>query len=164
MESYIEELDILPGFREGIRNVALDEQRHIAFGVKLLADLYADDPQGTQDAIVETIREVGPYTSAIAMPPGWDETYYTVLRLHATTSWGSRARARSSSGSRRSAWTSSRSRASRSRWTSRSRSAHAAGACCWRRTSPARTARRSATPRRSRRCSTSCAARPIRAR
>ena len=79
MESYIEQLDILPGFREGIRNVALDEQRHIAFGVKLLADLYAENPQETQDAIVETIREVGPYTSAIAMPPGWDETYYTAF-------------------------------------------------------------------------------------
>ena len=82
MESYIERLDVLPGFREGIRNVALDEQRHIAFGVKLLADLYAANPQETQDAIVETIREVGPYTSAIAMPPGWDETYYTALRVH----------------------------------------------------------------------------------
>ena len=79
MESWIEELDILPGFREGIRNVALDEQRHIAFGVKLLADLYAENPRETQDAIVETIREVGPYTSAIAMPPGWDETYYTAF-------------------------------------------------------------------------------------
>ncbi len=79
MESYIERLDILPGFREGIRNVALDEQRHIAFGVKLLADLYAADPQETQDAIVETIREVGPYTSAIAKPPGWDESYFTTF-------------------------------------------------------------------------------------
>ncbi len=79
MESYIEELDILPGFRAGIRNVALDEQRHIAFGIKLLADLYAERPQETQDAIVETIREVGPYTAAIAMPPNWDDTYYTAF-------------------------------------------------------------------------------------
>ena len=79
MESYIEQLDILPGFRAGIRNVALDEQRHIAFGVKLLSDLYAENPQQTQDAILETIREVGPYTAAIAMPPGWDDTYYTAF-------------------------------------------------------------------------------------
>ncbi len=79
MESYIEELEILPGFRAGIRNVALDEQRHIAFGVKLLSDLYAERPQETQDAIVETIREVGPYTAAIAMPPNWDDTYYTAF-------------------------------------------------------------------------------------
>ena len=79
METYIEQLDILPGFRAGIRNVALDEQRHIAFGVKLLSDLHAERPQETQDAIVETIREVGPYTSAIAMPPGWDDSYYTAF-------------------------------------------------------------------------------------
>ncbi len=79
MERYIEELDILPGFREGIRNVALDEQRHIAFGVKLLADLHAENPAEIQDAIVQTIREVGPYTSAIAKPPNWDETYYTAF-------------------------------------------------------------------------------------
>ena len=34
-----------PGFREGMRLVALDEQRHIGFGVKLLHDLAAaEDP------------------------------------------------------------------------------------------------------------------------
>ena len=41
----LEALDLMPGFREGIRNVALDEQRHIAFGVRLLADLYEADPR-----------------------------------------------------------------------------------------------------------------------
>ena len=45
IETSLERLDLLPGFREGLRNVATDEQRHIAFGVKLLADLYRDDPQ-----------------------------------------------------------------------------------------------------------------------
>ena len=75
METYLEELDVMPGFRQGIRNVSLDEQRHIAFGVRLLADLYAADPQETQDAIVDVIRVVGPWTSALAKPPGWDESY-----------------------------------------------------------------------------------------
>ena len=45
IERYLEEFDVLPGFREGMRNVALDEQRHIGFGVKLLADLYARGPR-----------------------------------------------------------------------------------------------------------------------
>ena len=36
-----------------------------------------EDPRETQDAIVELIREVRPYTSAIAMPPDWDDAYYT---------------------------------------------------------------------------------------
>jgi hypothetical protein len=77
IETSLERLDLMPGFREGIRNVAVDEQRHIAFGVKLLADLHAADPQGTQDAIVDIIREVLQWTMSVAIPPGWDESYTT---------------------------------------------------------------------------------------
>jgi hypothetical protein len=77
IETSLERLDLLPGFREGMRNVAIDEQRHIAFGVKLLADLYRQDPQGTQDAIVDLIREVLQYTLSVPIPPGWDESYTT---------------------------------------------------------------------------------------
>jgi ribonucleotide reductase beta subunit family protein with ferritin-like domain len=79
IERYLEELDLLPGFREGMRNVALDEQRHIGFGVKLLADLYREDPELIGDAIVGTLREVLPWTAAVAKPPGWDETYMTAF-------------------------------------------------------------------------------------
>jgi ribonucleotide reductase beta subunit family protein with ferritin-like domain len=79
IERYLEELDLLPGFREGMRHVALDEQRHIGFGVKLLADLYREDPERIGDAIVATLREVLPWTAAVAKPPGWDETYMTAF-------------------------------------------------------------------------------------
>jgi ribonucleotide reductase beta subunit family protein with ferritin-like domain len=79
IERYLEEFDLLPGFREGMRNVALDEQRHIGFGVKLLADLYREDPERVGDAIVGTLREVLPWTAAVAKPPGWDETYMTAF-------------------------------------------------------------------------------------
>jgi len=79
IERYLEELDLLPGFREGMRNVSLDEQRHIGFGVKLLADLYREDPERIGDAIVGTLREVLPWTAAVAKPPGWDETYMTAF-------------------------------------------------------------------------------------
>ena len=75
--SSLERLDLLPGFRAGIRNVALDEQRHIAFGSRLLADLYSADPQGTQDAIVDIIREVLQWTLSVPVPPNWDESYTT---------------------------------------------------------------------------------------
>jgi ribonucleotide reductase beta subunit family protein with ferritin-like domain len=75
IERYLEEYDLLPGFREGMRNVALDEQRHIGFGVKLLADLYRDDPQPVQDAIVGTLREVLGWTALVAKPPRWDARY-----------------------------------------------------------------------------------------
>lgn len=68
-------LDVLPGFREGMRNVSLDEQRHIAFGVRVLADLHLADPAGTSEAIVEKIREVLPWTTAVALPPNRDLAY-----------------------------------------------------------------------------------------
>jgi ribonucleotide reductase beta subunit family protein with ferritin-like domain len=75
IETSLERLDLLPGFRQGMHNVAIDEQRHIAFGVKLLADLYRADPQGTQNAIVDLIREIMQYTLSVPIPPGWDRTY-----------------------------------------------------------------------------------------
>src|SRR4051794_40523380 len=78
MERVAEAHDVLPGFREGIGNVALDEQRHIAFGVRLLADLYREDPERIQDAITGVIREVLGWTTVTGYPP--DPSY--------TESWG----------------------------------------------------------------------------
>jgi hypothetical protein len=75
IEGYLEEYDVLPGFRAGMRHVSFDEQRHIGFGVKLLADLYRADPEPIQDAIVGVIKEVLPWTAAVAKPPGWDRSY-----------------------------------------------------------------------------------------
>ncbi len=57
--------------------MALDEQRHIAFGVKLLADEYARDPELVTRAITDVIRTVGPWTTGLAAPPNWDESYFT---------------------------------------------------------------------------------------
>jgi Ribonucleotide reductase, small chain/SCP-2 sterol transfer family len=68
--------DLLPGFRAGVRNVSRDEQRHIAFGVKLIADLQREDPE-CADAVGELLREILPYTTAVFVPPGWDERYVT---------------------------------------------------------------------------------------
>jgi hypothetical protein len=77
IEEALERADVLPGFREGMRHVALDEQRHIGFGVKVLADLLAEHGRPVQDAIVEVLREAMPWTLAVADPPGRDETYFT---------------------------------------------------------------------------------------
>jgi hypothetical protein len=68
--------ELLPGLREGIRNVSKDEQRHIAFGVKMIADLVREDPE-CEPAIAELLREVLPWTAAVFVPPGWDERYVT---------------------------------------------------------------------------------------
>jgi transposase len=97
IERFLEEHDVLPGFREGIRNVSLDEQRHIAFGVRLLADLYRADPEPIQDAIVSMIREVLPSTTATGVPPDprWTEAWgFTTLDLYEEGARASEARIR----------------------------------------------------------------------
>jgi ribonucleotide reductase beta subunit family protein with ferritin-like domain len=68
--------ELLPGLREGIGNVSRDEQRHIAFGVKMIADLVREDPE-CEPAIADLLREVLPFTTAVFVPPGWDERYVT---------------------------------------------------------------------------------------
>jgi ribonucleotide reductase beta subunit family protein with ferritin-like domain len=77
--SYLEERDVLPAFRQGMQNIAADEQRHIGFGVKLLADLKREDPVGVPKAVAGLLREVTMYTAQVLMPPGWDENYITVF-------------------------------------------------------------------------------------
>jgi hypothetical protein len=70
--------DLLPGFRSGVANVAHDEQRHIGFGVKMIADLVREDPE-CEPAIADLLREVLPFTTAVFVPPGWDERYVTAF-------------------------------------------------------------------------------------
>jgi ribonucleotide reductase beta subunit family protein with ferritin-like domain/putative sterol carrier protein len=77
--SYLEDRDVLPAFRQGMQNIAADEQRHIGFGVKLLADLKREDPVGVPKAVAKLLREVTRYTAQVLMPPGWDESYITVF-------------------------------------------------------------------------------------
>jgi putative sterol carrier protein len=77
--SYLEERDTLPAFRQGMQNIAADEQRHIGFGVKLLADLAREDPVRVPKAVARILREVTRYTAQVLMPPGWDERYISVF-------------------------------------------------------------------------------------
>ncbi len=77
--SYLEKRDVLPAFRQGMEKIAADEQRHIGFGVKLLADLKREDPVGVPKAVARLLHDVTRYTSQVLMPPGWDERYITVF-------------------------------------------------------------------------------------
>jgi len=77
--SYLEKRDQLPAFRAGMENIAADEQRHIGFGVKLLADLKREDPVGVPKAVARLLQDVTRYTAQVLMPPGWDESYITVF-------------------------------------------------------------------------------------
>jgi hypothetical protein len=74
IEDYLTQREVLPAFRAGMRNVAHDEQRHIGFGVKLLADLRREDPD-VPDAVAELLREVLPSSAGVLVPPGWDRSY-----------------------------------------------------------------------------------------
>lgn len=75
---YLERLDVLPGFRAGMVNVEKDEQRHIAFGVKLLADLNRQDPE-VRPAVREILGTVMPYSIGVFRPPNDDERYIEVF-------------------------------------------------------------------------------------
>src|SRR3954453_5730215 len=74
IEAYLTDQDVLPAFRAGMRNVSLDEQRHIGFGVKLLRDLASEDPE-VPDAVADLLREVLQHTVGVFAPPGWDRRY-----------------------------------------------------------------------------------------
>jgi ribonucleotide reductase beta subunit family protein with ferritin-like domain len=76
---YLEQRDQLPAFRDGMSNIAADEQRHIGFGVKLLADLNREDPVGVPKAVARILRDVTRFTAQVLMPPGWDERYITAF-------------------------------------------------------------------------------------
>ena len=74
IQDYLERRDLLPGFRAGMRNIASDEQRHIAFGVRLLHDLAREDAD-VPAAVADVLREAAPYSLAVFVPPGWDRRY-----------------------------------------------------------------------------------------
>ena len=76
--SYLEQRNLLPAFREGMTQIARDEQRHIAFGVKLLADVASHDER-CRRAVADTLREVTPWGAAVLTPPGWDRNYTEVF-------------------------------------------------------------------------------------
>jgi hypothetical protein len=74
ISDYLDKRQLLPGFREGMRLVALDEQRHIGFGVKLLHDLAQEDP-GVPDAVADMLRRATSLSLAVFIPPNWDRSY-----------------------------------------------------------------------------------------
>ncbi len=75
---YLERREILPAFREGMQQIARDEQRHIAFGVKLLHDVAAGDER-CRRAVADLLREVTPWGVAVLQPPDWNRDYTEVF-------------------------------------------------------------------------------------
>jgi ribonucleoside-diphosphate reductase beta chain len=68
---YNEEQGTLPGFVEGFKNVARDEHRHIAFGVRFLTDMAREDERYGK-AIQDMMAEALPIADRVLDPP-WAE-------------------------------------------------------------------------------------------
>ena len=74
IEDFFNESGTMPGFSEGMHNVSRDEQRHIGFGVKTLAECFRESEE-CKAAVAEILREVMRYSMAVFVPPGWDLEY-----------------------------------------------------------------------------------------
>jgi ribonucleoside-diphosphate reductase beta chain len=68
---YNTRMGTLPGFVEGFSNVARDEHRHIAFGVRFLTDMLRADPSH-REAMQRTMAEALPVADQVLDPP-WPE-------------------------------------------------------------------------------------------
>ncbi len=68
---YNDEEDTLPGFVEGFQNVARDEHRHIAFGVRFLTDMAREDERYAK-AVQRMMAEALPIADKVLDPP-WAE-------------------------------------------------------------------------------------------
>src|SRR4051794_5399604 len=82
---------VLPAFVAGFTNVARDEHRHVAFGVRFLRDAVLD---GHGDAVRRTVDELAPTIDEIILPPpadGWSDD----TELLGSTAGGQRALSRS---------------------------------------------------------------------
>jgi ribonucleoside-diphosphate reductase beta chain len=69
---YLETHDIYPGFQRGFSLVEQDEHRHIAFGVKFLADACEREPR-YRELIRSKIAELVPVASHVFVPPGIED-------------------------------------------------------------------------------------------
>jgi ribonucleoside-diphosphate reductase beta chain len=68
---YNERVGTLPAFVEGFSNVARDEHRHIAFGVRFLTDCVKEDPR-YREVIQKMLTESLPVADGVIDPP-WPE-------------------------------------------------------------------------------------------
>jgi ribonucleoside-diphosphate reductase beta chain len=68
---YNERVGTLPGFVEGFSNVARDEHRHIAFGVRFLTDCVNEDER-YRDVIQKMLEQAIPVADGVIEPP-WPE-------------------------------------------------------------------------------------------
>lgn len=78
IQRYVEKLDILPGFTEGITHVSRDESRHVAFGIKFLGELVRSSDE-CRAAALELWDRVMPWAAGVFVPPNRDRSYAEVF-------------------------------------------------------------------------------------
>ena len=75
---YNEREGTLPGFVEGFSNVARDEHRHIAFGVRFLVDQVREDERN-REVIQKMLEEATPVADRVIDPPWAEEEDYELF-------------------------------------------------------------------------------------
>jgi len=92
IEDYFVKSGTMPGFSEGMQHVSRDEQRHIGFGVKVLAEVLAESDE-CKAAVDELLAEVFPWLSSVFIPPNWDREYTRCygFELEDIASWAFKA-------------------------------------------------------------------------
>ncbi|HYH58798.1 MAG TPA: ribonucleotide-diphosphate reductase subunit beta [Thermoleophilaceae bacterium] len=66
---YMEDHGLYPGFQKGFSMVERDEHRHIAFGVRFLKDVMAEDAERFRPIIERRVRELVPKAVRVFVPP-----------------------------------------------------------------------------------------------
>lgn len=64
IRDYVTKMGVLPGFAEGIANVARDESRHMAFGIQVLGELIAASG-ATKRGVIYLLNRVLPWTLSL---------------------------------------------------------------------------------------------------
>ena len=89
----------LPGFVEGFSNVARDEHRHIAFGVRFLTDCVKEDER-YRDVIQGMLEQSLPVADKVIDPPWADEEELGAVRRQSRGDARLRGASASAAGSR----------------------------------------------------------------
>ena len=87
IQRYVEKQGLLPGLTEGLSNVALDEARHVSFGMRLLRDMVSNS-KDCRDAVITMCNRTLPWMVGVFVPPGLDASYserfdYTLADVYA---------------------------------------------------------------------------------
>ncbi len=74
IQRYVQKQKIMPGFAEGLAHIAVDERRHVAFGMTFLTRLIEASAEN-RAAAVKTFNRVVPWMVGVFVPPNLDSSF-----------------------------------------------------------------------------------------